>query len=312
MSEDELAARIDPWLQHMRWRSDFVAWREKRLHQEFHQREALGLLQEGLQLAGMAARLHPPALGGHEQQVRYSLALAPWEREMVAREHTIELLDLGCGMGGFAVAAALAGIRVTAADYNPAYGVITALRAARYRLDMPVLVAAGEHLPLPPAAFDAATCWDVLEHVQAPARLLAELARVVRPGGVVLLTAINRYAFRDPHYHLPLINWVPRPLAGMVLQRMGRVKRGNFRDRQRLDTMHYFTWGSLQRLVQCHGFTLYDLDEQRVARGEVGTRHRWRRVLAARSLHTAPLTRAIYTGYRTLWQATWRVALVRT
>jgi len=35
--------------------------------------------------------------------------------------------------------------------------------------------------------------------------------------GVVLTTVPNRRAFRDPHYHLPLINWLPTPLAEVVL-----------------------------------------------------------------------------------------------
>lgn len=276
-ADAELAAHIDPWLAHMRWRADFDQWRQQRIYQERYQQEALRLLHAGLKLA---------AAGQPDQ--------------------TLRLLDLGCGMGGFAVAAALEGAQVVALDYNPAYGTITALRAAHHRLRLPVAVAAGEAIPLAAGRFDAVTCWDVLEHVQSPAALLAEIARLLRPGGVLLLTAINRFCFRDPHYHLPLINWLPRPAAEAVIAAMGRRKGGAFRDRQRLHEMHYFTWGALERLARQQGFRLYDLDEQRVLRGEVGGRRRWRRLLARRRLALPA-----YRLYRTIWQSTWRVALVK-
>jgi ubiquinone/menaquinone biosynthesis C-methylase UbiE len=274
-----LAARIDPWLAHMRWRPDFAAWRERRIQQEHHQHETLRLLQAGQALAPAAAPAGRP----------------------------LRLLDLGCGMGGFAVAAARAGAQVTALDYNPAYAAITALRAAQYDLRLPVAVAAGETLPLPAARFDAATCWDVLEHVQHPDQLLAELARVLQPGGVLLLTAINRLAFRDPHYHLPLINWLPRPLAEAIIAALGRRKGGAFRDRQRLSSMHYYTWHALRRLAARHGFRLYDLDALRVAQGQVGARQSWRRRLAGQGRRAL----LAYLLYRTVWQGTWRVALVK-
>ncbi len=273
-----LAAHIDPWLAHMRWRPGFAAWRERRIYQENHQQEALGLLAEGL-----AAGTGSATLAG------------------------VRLLDLGCGMGGFAVAAARQGAQVMALDYNPAYADITALRAALHRLALPVAVAAGEALPLPDACVDAVTCWDVLEHVQSPEALLAELGRVLRPGGVLLLTAINRFAFRDPHYHLPLINWLPRFLGEACITMLGRRKGGAFRDRQRLGEMHYYTWPALRRLAARHGFVLADMDARRVARGEAGTRQRWRRVLA----RSRRLSLAAYTLYRTVWQGTWRVLLIK-
>jgi SAM-dependent methyltransferase len=276
-AQNELAGAIDPWLQHMRWRPDFANWRHKRIEQERHQGEALALLRDGLAVGG-----------GHGS--------------LAGRD----LFDLGCGMGGFAVAAALGGARVVAMDYHAAYCAITRLRAARHRLDLPVLCGAGEGLPLPGASFDAVTAWDVLEHVQSPDALLGEVGRVLRPGGVLVLTAINRLAFRDPHYHLPLINWLPRPVAEALIAAFGRRKGGAFRDRQRLSAMHYFTMPALRRLAARHGFAIIDLDERRVAAGRVGQQRRWRRLLAR-----GPLALPLYRAYRTLYQGTWRLALVR-
>lgn len=231
--EHALAEKIDRWLAHMPWRPDFDRWREGRIWQEQIQGERLNLIAH-----------YGGALTGRR------------------------ILDLGSGMGGTSVAMARAGAFPLAYEYNRAYCEITKLRAARYALDLPVLNGAGEALPFATASFDLAICWDVLEHVQNPELLISELARVVRPGGRVLITAINRFAWRDPHYHLPLLNWLPRPLAEAIIGWRGRSKRGaGFTDRQKLSEMHYYTLNEFRHLATRHGFVIGDLGEDRVRRG---------------------------------------------
>jgi 2-polyprenyl-6-hydroxyphenyl methylase/3-demethylubiquinone-9 3-methyltransferase len=53
-------------------------------------------------------------------------------------------------------------------------------------------VGVGEALPYDDAGFDAAVCVDVLEHVTDLHRVLSEVARVLRPGGLFLFDTINR------------------------------------------------------------------------------------------------------------------------
>ncbi|PDW02085.1 class I SAM-dependent methyltransferase [Candidatus Viridilinea mediisalina] len=271
-----LEAAIEPWLQHMTWRRDYAQWRERRINQEQYQRERLGMLRDA---AG--------PLGG------------------------LRLLDLGAGMGGFAVAAALAGAKVTAAEYNPAYCQIIALRAARYGLTLPILNTAGEALPLPTAGFDAVTAWDVLEHVRDPQQVLCELARVVRPGGVVLLTAINRRAWIDPHYHMPAINWLPRPLAELLIAWRGRTKAGvAFRDMQRLSEMHYFHYAQLVHLCEALGFQVRDLREEQLQAGRFVSRKVSRRAIRF-ALRALGLERLAYRAQRRWYVGMFELALVR-
>ncbi|NJN67783.1 MAG: class I SAM-dependent methyltransferase [Chloroflexaceae bacterium] len=239
---EQLASAIAPWLQHMVWRRDFNQWRERRIHQEHYQRDRLALLE----------RTVGPLTG-------------------------TTILDLGAGMGGFAVAAAQCGGRVIACEYHRAYCEITALRAERYRLALPVCAAAGESLPFPAASFDAVVSWDVMEHVRSPTHMLAEIARVLRPGGCAVLTVINRRAWVDPHYHMWGLNWLPRPWAERVIQWRGRSKAGAaFQDMQRLSEMHYFHYHEFVSLAQRHGFEVRDLREELLAEGHLPS-PRWSR-----------------------------------
>jgi len=54
------------------------------------------------------------------------------------------------------------------------------------------LIAAEEVAAAEPAAFDVVTCMEVLEHVPDPAAMTATLARLLRPGGALFVSTINR------------------------------------------------------------------------------------------------------------------------
>ena len=157
-------------------------------------------------------------------------------------------------MGGLSTALALEGADVRSVDFNRHYCHITRLRGMRYGLELAPINAAGEALPFPDAHFDIVMCVDVLEHVRDPEALLAEISRCLKPGGSCQITAINRFAFRDPHYHARLVNWLPRRFADAYLRLFGHAKdNARFRDRQALQEMHYYTYRGLGRLLARHG-----------------------------------------------------------
>jgi len=102
------------------------------------------------------------------------------------------VLDLGCAGGFMAEAMTLKGARVTGID--PAAEAIAAARAHAKAnlLDIDYDVGIGEELPYDDARFDAVICVDVLEHVSDLPKVLSEIARVLRPGGIFLFDTINR------------------------------------------------------------------------------------------------------------------------
>ena len=102
------------------------------------------------------------------------------------------VLDLGCAGGFMSEALAHRGARVTGID--PAAQAIKAAIARAKHMNQAIQydVGVGESLPYPNACFDAVVCVDVLEHVSDLTKVLAEVVRVIKPGGTFLYDTINR------------------------------------------------------------------------------------------------------------------------
>jgi 2-polyprenyl-6-hydroxyphenyl methylase / 3-demethylubiquinone-9 3-methyltransferase len=103
------------------------------------------------------------------------------------------VLDVGCGGGLLAEALARAGAAVTGIDLAPRMIEVARLHAAQSGLAIDYRVAAAEELArATPAGFDVVTCMEMLEHVPEPAAMTATLARLVRPGGALFVSTVNR------------------------------------------------------------------------------------------------------------------------
>lgn len=97
------------------------------------------------------------------------------------------LLDAGCGTGLFSRAAADRGARVTSMDVGKQL-----LAEVRKKCDSRRIVGDVLHMPFDDAEFDVVICTEVIEHTTAPRRAIYELARVVKPRGLLVLTTPNR------------------------------------------------------------------------------------------------------------------------
>jgi ubiquinone/menaquinone biosynthesis C-methylase UbiE len=120
---------------------------------------------------------------GHEPEELVAEAHLRWARDRAGPE----ILDLGCGTGGYCLALGREGFRCTGADVNEAY----VRRAREAGVDAHV-VAPGEPLPFPDRAFDTVLLFEVLEHVPDHGALLREARRVARRN--VLVTVPNNGA----------------------------------------------------------------------------------------------------------------------
>src|SRR5688572_27907365 len=110
-------------------------------------------------------------------------------RHHLGGERPARILDLGCGVGGFLAGLAELGGTVVASDLDHA-----SLAVCRTRGFRASLVADGYALPFAPGAFDLVCLFDALEHIRDEGRALREIARVLRPGGRVVVT-VPAYPF---------------------------------------------------------------------------------------------------------------------
>ncbi len=106
----------------------------------------------------------------------------------------VYVLDVGCGDGALVCAAASRGAEATGVDPDPAM-----LAAARTRADKDGITAAFlegriERLPFPDAAFDVVVSITVLCFVPDASVAVREMARVLRPGGRLVLGELGRWS----------------------------------------------------------------------------------------------------------------------
>ena len=157
-----------------------------------------------------------------------------------ARRHGVpgRLLDVGCGGGHFLTAARADGWRGVGSDLSHA-ACVTARAAGA-----PVAQADATALPFGDGALDAVTLVNVLDHTRAARRTLQEAARVLRPGGLLVLRVPNGPVHAS---------------AARLLARLGPLAR--LRGLDSFPILHVFGFGrrALMRLVSGAGFDVVDV-----------------------------------------------------
>lgn len=122
----------------------------------------------------------------------------------------LRALDVGCSAGFIANALHQAGAKVTAIDIDEP-GLQRA--RARFGTDIEFVMASGDEMPFPAGWFDVVVFNHIYEHVVDADAVMAEIRRVLAPDGAAYLGLGNRLGVIEPHYKLPFLSWLPRPVA---------------------------------------------------------------------------------------------------
>jgi 2-polyprenyl-6-hydroxyphenyl methylase/3-demethylubiquinone-9 3-methyltransferase len=125
----------------------------------------------------------------------------------------LRILDVGCGGGLISEPLSRLGAAVTGIDPGAQNVAIARSHAEPQGLAIDYRVATVEALAAEGAAFDAVVCLEVVEHVPDVAEFVKACAALVRPGGILILSTINRtlkayaLAIVGAEY---VLGWLPR------------------------------------------------------------------------------------------------------
>jgi len=141
-------------------------------------------MEEGLELTSQAEATHFWFRG-------FRRFLTPVLADAAAGRRDVRSIDCGCGVGQ--------NLKLLA-PYGSAVGFdVTFSALARARVLAPVARGHAEAAPFASGAFDVATSFDVLSFVEDDARAVREMARLLRPGGVAVITVAALEWLRGEH-----------------------------------------------------------------------------------------------------------------
>jgi len=120
----------------------------------------------------------------------------PLRLDWIAQHARLEgaaVLDVGCGGGILAEAMARRGAKVTGIDLSEKALKVAQLHLLESKLEVQYeSISVEDYGAAHAGKFDVVTCMELLEHVPEPAAMVAACARLVRPGGPVFFSTINR------------------------------------------------------------------------------------------------------------------------
>ena len=115
--------------------------------------------------------------------------------ESIAPLAGLRVLDVGCGGGILSEGMAAAGAEVTGIDLSEKALSVARLHLFESELEVDYQHVSAEHLAKAHAGkYDVVTCMEMLEHVPDPASIVRACAQLVRPGGDVFFSTLNRNA----------------------------------------------------------------------------------------------------------------------
>jgi 2-polyprenyl-6-hydroxyphenyl methylase / 3-demethylubiquinone-9 3-methyltransferase len=116
-----------------------------------------------------------------------------WISDLAGGLEDKRVVDVGCGGGILSESMARAGARVTGIDLAEKPLKVAKLHKLETGVDVDYrLIAAEELATAEPESFDVVTCMEMLEHVPDPVSVMTACARMVKPGGWVFFSTLNR------------------------------------------------------------------------------------------------------------------------
>lgn len=195
-----------------------------------------------------------------ERWLRAILAEAEIGRAIASRFRELgimpgaRILEVGCGEGGITIALQQAGFQALGLEIA-ADRVQTALRRADEEGGQALFLRGSAYdLPVAAGSVDAAVLENVIEHLEHWPQAVEQLARALKPNGIVTITLPNRFGLQtikaDPHWEVFGLVLLPRPVAKWLITKV-------LRRTQDYDVFDMPSLSRLRAVFQRHGIDLH-------------------------------------------------------
>ena len=156
-----------------------------------------------------------------------------------------KVLDVGCGAGALSLLWADAGHRVHGLDVNEPLLSLARERAEREGKSIEFKLGSATQLPWSDRSMDVCMVPELLEHVAEWQTCLREFVRILRPGGVLLLTTSNKLCPVQQEFNLPLYSWYPGPIK-RYFERLAVTSRPDLANFAKYPAVHWFSYYGLR------------------------------------------------------------------
>jgi 2-polyprenyl-3-methyl-5-hydroxy-6-metoxy-1,4-benzoquinol methylase len=167
------------------------------------------------------------------------------------------VLDVGCAGGALCMVWAELGFKVHGLDVNQPLLEFARERASTREFQIDYQLGSAIALPWPDASMDICIALELLEHVPEWETCLAELTRVVRPGGILFMSTSNKLCPIQSEFNLPGFSWYPASWK-RYFARLASTTRPDLANYAKYPAVNWFTPYGLGRTLRKMGFRTLD------------------------------------------------------
>ncbi len=173
------------------------------------------------------------------------------------------ILELGCGSGGSLRQLESLGAKVVGIEIDPSLIKLTNSRIKALK-NAYCVQADGFYLPFPDGTFDICIYSHVLEHVPDPHKMVEEINRILKVGGIALIEFPNRLYPIERHGNLFLMPYLPLKVARLYVTLLRSMWFVSDEYKSRLYVMHLlkgeYSYFSIKKIIKNLPFTICDVN----------------------------------------------------
>ena len=169
----------------------------------------------------------------------------------------LDVADVGCGAGTQSMIWAREGHKVHSVDINEPLVKLGHQRALQEGVDIDFRVGSATALPWGDNSMDICLVPELLEHVPDWRSCVNEVARVLRPGGLLFLSTTNKLCPKQQEFSLPFYSWYPGPLK-RYCERLAQTTRPEIVNYAKYPAVNWFSFYGLREFLRTLSFSSMD------------------------------------------------------